>query len=166
MSDHLASLERTGLDPRWRVLPAGGAINIPTFVALVGPALDVTVLVDGAEFGSQRIQNLVKADLLAGSRLLTPGIATNAKNADIEDVFAESDYLNVYNAAFGKSLSHTVLTGNDGIVKRIERAAESFDHNKPARFLLHNRDTALASMSDETFDRFEALFVAINATLR
>lgn len=58
------------------------------------------------------------------------------------------------------------VKGKDRIVKRIERADEAFDHNKPARYLLHNRDTALGSVSDATLDRFEALFTAINNTLK
>ena len=35
---------RTALDEHWRVLPTGGAANIPAFVALMGQSLDVTVL--------------------------------------------------------------------------------------------------------------------------
>lgn len=164
MSDHLRSLERTALDDRWRLLPAGGATNIPTFVALVGPSLDVTVLVDGGELGNQKIQNLVKAGLLKDKRLLTP--AASPKDADIEDLFADDDYLALFNAAFGKSVSATALGGKDRVVKRIARADEEFDHNKPARHLLRHRDTALSALSEETLSRFEDLFTRINATLR
>ncbi len=60
LSDHLASLNRIRLDERWRILPAEGATSIPTFVTLVGPSLDVTVLVDGSAASSQKIRNLKK----------------------------------------------------------------------------------------------------------
>lgn len=166
MSDHLRAIDRTGLDERWRLLPAGGVTNVPTFVALIGPSLDVTVLVDGADIGSQKIQNLVKAGLLRDTRLLTPALAAPPKDADVEDLFADTDYLALYNEAFGKAVAKAALKGKDRIVKRIERADEAFDHNKPARHLLRNRDVVLESMSPETLDRFESLFKAINATLR
>ncbi len=44
---------RTGLDERWRVLPTGGASNIPAFVSLMGQNLDVTVLVDSGTEGGR-----------------------------------------------------------------------------------------------------------------
>ena len=165
LSDHLASVSRTHLDERWRILPAGGATNIPTFVALVGPSLDVTVLVDGAAATSQKIRNLMKRGLLHNKRLLTPNAATTTKDADIEDLFTDEDYLKLYNPDRDTNLKSSDLQGTDRITKRIERAAGKFDHNKPARYLLHNRNTLLSQLSETTLDRFEQLIVAINKTL-
>ncbi len=165
LSDHLASVSRAHLDERWRVLPAGGATNIPTFVALVGPSLDVTVLVDGAAATSQKIRNLMKRGLLHNKRLLTPNAATTTKDADIEDLFTDEDYLKLYNPDRDTNLKPSDLQGTDRLTKRIERAAGKFDHNKPARYLLHNRNTLLSQLSETTLDRFEKLIVAINNTL-
>jgi len=89
LPEHLAALGRTGLDPRWRILPAGGATNIPTFVSLVGPALDITVLDDGAEAAGQKVQNLVRSGLLRGARLITPEVASPVKHTETEDLFSE-----------------------------------------------------------------------------
>ena len=165
LSDHLASLDRAHLDERWRILPAGGATNIPTFVALVGPSLDVTVLVDGAAATSQKIRNLMTRGLLHNKRLLTPNTATTTRDADIEDLFTDEDYLKLYNPVGDTNLEPSDLQGTDRLTKRIERAAGGFDHNKPARYLLHNRDTLLSQLSETTLARFEELFVAINNTL-
>lgn len=165
LSDHLESLGRVGLDGRWRVLPAGGATNIPTFVALVGPALDVTVLADGAEAGGQKLGNLVRSGLLKDKRLVTPESASGTKDADIEDLFSDGDYLTMLNAALGTTLKAPALKGNDRLVKRVERATEPFDHNKPARYLLHNRSAVLPKLSETTLDRFEKLIQQINDTL-
>jgi hypothetical protein len=166
MSDHLRSLDRIGLDRRWRLLPAGGATNLPTFVALVGPSLDITVLVDDVELGNQKIQNLVKTGLLQDTRLLTPAVAAPLKEADMEDLFTDDDYLELFNAALGRSVSSSALKGRDRIVKRITRVDGEFDQNQPANHLLQNRDKIPYSFSDETLSRFEMLFFKVNATLR
>lgn len=165
MSEHLKSLDRTSLDDRWRILPAGGASNIPTFVALVGPALDVTVLADGAEANGQKLQNLTRGGMMKEKRLITPEAVSGVKEADIEDLFSDGDYLTLYREAFGTDLKASELKGKDRIVKRIERAMEPFDHNKSARHLLHNRDTLLPKFSAKTLDQFEALISEINGTL-
>ena len=165
MSDHLKSLGRTGLDMRWRILPAGGATNIPTFVALIGPSLDITVLVDGSEDRNQKIRNLITLGSLDDQRLITPAIASAVKNADIEDLFSVEDYLRLYNGAFSSTIDEMTLGGEDRIIKRLERAVESFDHNRPSNFLLYNRDTVAGDFNSSSCDRFEFLFEAINNTL-
>ena len=165
MSDCLKSNDRAGLNERWRILPAGGASNIPTFVTLVGRSLDVTVLVDGGQSSSQRIRNLIKAGLLDDKRLVTPNAGTSTKSADIEDLFTDGDYLMIFNGAHPTNLKVGEIKGDDRIAKRIERASDSFDHNAPARYLLENRSTVLPKFSKTTLDRFESLFVAINQTL-
>ena len=166
MSDWLKSKDRTGLDDRWRILPAGGASNIPTFVTLVGRSLDVTVLVDGGQSSSQRIRNLIEAGLLDDKRLVTPEAGSSTKSADIEDLFSDGDYLLIYNGAHQSNVKVSNLNGDDRIVKRIERAKDSFEHNAPARYLLENRAALLNRFSATTLDRFESLCVAINETLR
>ena len=166
MSDHLKSLDREGLDDRWRVLPAGGASNIPTFVTLVGPSLDVTVLVDGDQAGTQRIRNLIDAGLLDGKRLVTPESGSPTRHADIEDLFSNRDYLTLYNGAHESNVKVGDLEGDDRIVKRIERASGAFKHNAPARYVLEQRSEVLSKLYDATLERFEKLFIAINATLK
>ena len=162
MSDHLRGLDRTGLDERGRVLPAGGATNIPTFVSLVGPRLEVTVLVDGREASSQKIRKMIEAGLLDDKRLVTPDAVTGRRSSDVEDVFAEGDYLAIYNLSNSTTLSVDDLEGDDAITSRIGRASDDSDHNRPARYLLHHRDEVLVGLSPVTLDRFEALFKVIN----
>lgn len=164
ISEHLRVQGKDGLDERWRVLPAGGVSNVGTFVALAGPALPVTVLADGKEADSQKVQNLVQAQMLKEHRLVTPEVASTVKKADIEDVFTVDDYLTLYNAAFGMSLKDADLKGTDRIVKRIERTEGDFDHNKPARHLFHNPELC-EDLSDETLANFSTLIAALNGTL-
>jgi predicted ATP-dependent endonuclease of OLD family len=168
LSDHLADLGRQHLDARWRILPAGGASNIPTFVALVGRALDVTVLIDGSTKSSvAKITDLAAKGYLVNKRIFITDQFAGVKDSDVEDLFTPGDYLGLYNGAFGQSVKVADLNGTDRVISRISRfvGADFTDHGKPADYLLRNRDTVLAGLSAKTLDNFEALMVAINATL-
>jgi energy-coupling factor transporter ATP-binding protein EcfA2 len=158
---------RAGLDPRWSIMPLGGADVIPAFVALLGNHLDVTVVVDSRKEGHQKLNSLAKAGFLAEKRIITIGEITNSKMADIEDLFAKDDYLALYNAAFNKKIRAADLTGTDPIVQQIARAegVARYDHNAPAEVLLRERAKRVAALSEETLGAFEALFKHINGTL-
>jgi hypothetical protein len=167
LSRHLKAIGKAGLEERWRILPAGGSSNVPAFVTLVGRGLDVTVLVDSSTEGTGRIQAAISAGRLAAHRLVTVGEITGKRNGDVEDLFAEDDYLVLYNAAFAVSVSSTDLLPGDRIVKRIEAfTGSTFDHFLPAATLLRNQATLLAGLSADTLERFEKLAVRINSTLQ
>ncbi|MFQ8433222.1 AAA family ATPase [Amaricoccus sp. W119] len=158
---------REGLNPRWSIMPLGGADVIPAFVALLGNHLDVTVVVDARKEGHQKLTALAKAGFLAEKRIITIGEIANSKMADIEDLFAKDDYVALYNAAFGKKVKAADLTGTGPIVQQIARAegVGRYDHNAPAEVLLRERAKRVAALSAETLDAFEALFKRINGTL-
>jgi hypothetical protein len=72
----------------------------------------------------------------------------------------------LYNAAFSTELDASDLVGGDPIMKRIERKIGSeFDHRWPSTKLLRTKAEVFDSLSDNTRDRFQALFAKINATL-
>jgi predicted ATPase len=166
ISDHLRESGRKHLDERWRILPAGGAQNIPTFVALLGAHLDVSVLIDSGTQGAQRLTELGKRGLLDPNRLVTIGEVTGTKSADIEDVFAVDDYLAIYNAAFGQALAKADLPPGDRLVRRIaEKVGDDFDHGVPADYFLRHRDEILPKLSKATLGGFEKLFEKLDGTL-
>lgn len=165
LSDHLKAEKRTHLDPRWRLLPAGGAQNIPAFVALLGGHLEVTALIDSGTAGAQRLTDLGKRGLLDPQRLITIGEITGTKNADIEDLFDVDDYLSLFNGATGKKLKAADLPPGDRIVRRIAEKAGEFEHGDPADHLLRHRDEMLPQLSIHTLDGFEKLIERINRTL-
>lgn len=165
ISDHLKSLGRTSLDPRWTVMPVGGGEKIPTFVALLGAHLDVTVLVDASAKGNQRLGHMAAAGQLDAQRIVTPAQITGEKEGDIEDLFDLDDYLGLYNKAFGAALKAKDLKGDDPVVRRIERSAGEFSHNVPADLFLRSRDEILPTLSPTTLDRFEGLIEKLNSTL-
>jgi len=170
LSDYLDSLEEDHetLDDRWSIVPVGGADLVPTFVALLGNHLDVTVLVDAHQKGHQKLSNLADRGILASKRILTIGdVLLGRTEADVEDLFTEEDYLMIYNRAFNSDVCIDDLQGTDPVARRIARYRNEprFDHGRPADIFLRERDELLPKLSDETIQRFERLFVQVNATL-
>jgi hypothetical protein len=139
---------------------------MPAAVSVLGQQLDVTVVVDGGSHAPQKLTSLVGEGVLKSQRIITLGPIAGMKSADIEDLFDPEDYLAVYNAALGASLTPANLDqSDDRIVARITRAAGEFNQDDPSNWLLANRDSAIATLHATTLDRFELLFGAINATL-
>jgi predicted ATP-dependent endonuclease of OLD family len=167
LSSFLKEKGREGLDDKWSLVPVGGADLVPSFVALLGNHLEVTVLIDSRREGNQRLGKLVDGGILAKNRIIGVGEIVGSKLADIEDLFEPDEYLALYNKAFSASLRATDLIGSDPIVFRIARHinVERFDHGRPADILLRQRDTFLPSLTPNTLDRFEKLFKRVNATL-
>lgn len=62
LSDYLKEKKRIFLSESWSIVPAGGIDLIPTFVALLGHHLDVTVLIDAQKAGHQKLSNLASKD--------------------------------------------------------------------------------------------------------
>ena len=162
MSQLCAAAGRSRLDDGWRVLPAGGATNIATFVSLIGPRLDITVLADAGTKGMQRVTGMVDQGLLAGNRLVLASAAAS-RNADIEDLFSERDYLRLFNKTFGTSLKVSHLPEGDRIVKRLETKQGKFVHGEVAETLLRNHSDI--TFTNTTLDQFETLIDALNATM-
>ena len=162
MSAKCIATEREGLDPRWRVLPAGGATNIPTFVSLVGPHLDVTVLVDSDAKGVQRIRRMADSGLMDNSRIVFVDGVLSSSHGEIEDLFDEAEYLNLFSKAFGTNIDASALAKGDRITKRIEAANGHFDHGRVAQALLQHAEM---QFSDSTLDRFSKLIQLINETI-
>lgn len=166
LSRYLASKNMSHLDDDWRIMPAGSANNIPSFVALIGPAMEVSVLIDGGTDGAQRLQRAISAGRLTQQRLVEVSEITGSRNSDIEDIFTPDDYLMLYNGAFGRRTKTSSIGPGDRIVKRIsEKLPEKkYDHYKPAETLLRDQSTLLPKLSSETLERFAALFNRINGS--
>jgi len=166
LSEHLKSLGRVGLDERWSVIPVGGIDKVPTFVALLGNHLDITVVVDASVGGNQKLAEMAKRGYLKAKRVITPATATATGEADIEDLFDVTDYLGLINRVEGTSLTPSALQGTDPVVRRVERAlGHPFSHQRPADELLRGRDSILNALSAQTLDRFEKLISEVNGTL-
>jgi len=158
---------RESLNEKWSIVPVGGADLVPTFVALLGGKLDLTVMVDAKKGGHQKLNRLVNQRLLDGKRLITIGDIIRQPEADIEDLFTLKDYLILFNGAFKTEVTEEDLVGNDPVVRRIARyyGEDRFDHGRPADYFLRARAEILPILSVETLDNFERLFSKINRTM-
>jgi len=165
MSTNLGRLGRISLPANARLLPSGGATNIPTFLALLGGQLDVVVLLDG-NAQRQRIDNAIMSGKLNASRVFSVDKFVSVPGADIEDLFEPAEYLALYNATFARSLKAKDLKGSDRIVKRIARKeGREFDHGRVAAHFLMTQGTVIPALSAATIDRFEAVLGALSNAL-
>lgn len=165
VSRRLRELGREGVDERWRILPAGGSSNLPAFVSLLGRKVSVTVLLDSGTEGGGRVEAAVNANKIDNERIVLVSTVLGQKHADIEDLFTEGDYVELYNAAFDKSIRAEALPNHpERILKRLEELGEpKFDHWRPAAVLLRD-PSRVERLSEATLTNFEALAKRINAT--
>lgn len=166
MSDHLRSKGREGLDPRWVIAPVGGVDKIPTFIALLGGnQLNVAVVLDGAAGGSQKVNNMIDRGIINAEAIVPLASITEGKEADIEDMFDDTWYLALARQSGTASVPKAKLAQGERIVQRMEAVVGKFDHYRPAAQLLREQQDFLPRMSDDTLDRFEALFKQLNPLL-
>lgn len=179
MSQALKRAGRVCLDKRWTVTPARGLDRIASFVALLGAQkLGIAVLTDFAQKQKRAIEDLRKrsSDLLNQGRIFTADRYAGKPEADIEDILGDELFSHIVDSAYGLADGHKVpqTTGSGRILDHVERHfgllppdAPEFDHYTPAEHL--GRNPALidgAPGLDGALDRFERLFVDLNALLR
>lgn len=155
---------REALDERWRILPAGGASNVPAFVALLGQKVSVSVLLDSGTEGAGKVEAAMKANKIATKRVVFVGSVLEQRHSDIEDLFTAGDYLALYNEAFGKKHKVGDLPEHpDRVILRLETLDGKFDHWRPAEILLRDPGR-VEKLSQTSLSNFEALSKVINAT--
>ena len=166
MSDAVRRAGGVPLDPRWTLTPVGGLDKIPTFIALLGGSdLNVTVLMDVASGGNQKISGLVQRGLLEQRRLIPLTDITGTAEADIEDLFEPDWYLKLLHASgVGEVRAESLTSGR--IVKQAEAAlGKRYDHFQPANYLMRSTDGLIDEIGDAARQRFEALFARLNGLL-
>jgi predicted ATPase len=178
VSGLLEAKGRVGLDSRWTITPVGGAEKVPTFVALIGSQknLNLATLVDLQKSDRQMIENLYKRKLLKKSNVLTFADFTGAVEADIEDMFDPSFYLELVNKEYAQAPTSAITTADlaskaPRILLKLGAALKSkplkggtFSHYRPARYFAENVSTL--SVPSATLDRFEAAFTVVNGLLK
>lgn len=170
MTEHLTSLGRLGLDPRLSIIPVGGADNMPAFVALLGRRLKVSALIDGSSSNRKlaRVRAAALHNAVDEAHIVPVSEVSDdlPSNADVEDLFDETDYLRLYNWTFDAKLepSHLAST-SEPILKRLEGSVGQFDHALVAHALSDQRSEFFEKISQTTVERFEKLFKRLNGTV-
>jgi hypothetical protein len=179
MSALLAREGREGLSDKWTMTPVGGAGRVPIFVRLLTNqrGMLVATLIDIQEAHRETVEGLYKGKLLKKANVRTFADYTGTKEADIEDMFDESFYVDLVNSEY-KSALKSPLKPTDfsskapRILKRLEDHIEKsgiltgpFSHYRPARYFHENLDGLAKHLSDATKDRFEKAFKDLNGLL-
>ena len=125
----------------------------------------------------EQIENLYKRKLLRKQNVLTFADFTGNNEADIEDMFEPDFYLMLINGEYRKSLT-AELTANDlrvqspRILVKIAHHFEAhplkegtFNHYRPARYLVENMATLKDKIAAPTRERFESVFTLLNQLL-
>lgn len=167
------------LDPRWVIVPVGGADKLSTFVSLIGAnQMNVAVLMDVSKKDQQRVRELQKNGHLKNNALIEVGQFVGRDDADIEDIFAPRFYIKLVNGAYEKALTNKLLVKdltdqNPRITRRIETYFNAeqvggtgrFSHYRPAAYLQREQGTLLAQIDEATVERAEEMFKVLNGLL-
>jgi hypothetical protein len=166
LSRHLEEQGRMSLDDQWTVLPVGGLDKMPTFMALLSPQVYVVALHDVPKTVPKKLQNLVDRKIIDANQLLPLTEVTGGKEADIEDMFDETFYLQLLGESGTATVAKAEMKGTGRIIPRVEKAfGGKFSHYAPARHLAVHAGNLMPSAPAKTLDRFESLFKKLNERL-
>ena len=178
LGEMVASKGRVRLDPRWVVIPVGGADNLPTFASLLEENyVSVAVLMDVTPTNKERVERLNQHVLEAWRNPIKWVEVTRVRDADIEDLFEPGFYLKLVTEAYAAHLRSeltlkAITDSNPRIVRRIAAyfqtegtAGGRFDRYVPAAYLLQKHAAFQREIDDATIERAAALFERINSLL-
>jgi predicted ATPase len=153
------------------LVPSGGLSKLfPLASMLVGHEVEVVALLDGDEPGRRAGQKLVEK-LLGGDngRCVFIGDFTPGPQAELEDIFPESEYLAAVAEAYGQpSLSFGSEEASiTGVVEKVKALLERLGLGELEKWRVAQvlRDRILTDpgrVSAEVLDRAEAIFRAVN----
>ena len=173
LGDVAASTVGARLDPRWVLIPVGGAENVPTFISLLDEDhVTVGVLMDITPTKRDRIERITDR-----SNPIKWVEVTRIRDADLEDLFDPSFFLDLVNRAYADELPanltlKSISSSNPRIAARVASyfrstgiADGNFDRNRPAAYLLGEHAHLRNGIDDSTIERAAALFDRINKLL-
>lgn len=173
VSAHLESLGRVSLSADITIVPVGGLEKVATFVSLLrGNSLNVVCMLDSTvgQSASDKLQRLIQDKIIKEKKVLQySDYLASASEADVEDLFTEDDYLNLFNSAFDEhpDVSSNDLSGfaSERMVVRFNKhlGVRRFNHYRPANLL---SKTGADQLSEATLNNFEAIFEGINQAMK
>jgi predicted ATP-dependent endonuclease of OLD family len=171
MSGVLESEKRVGLKDGITIVPVGGLDKVASFISLLKASkLNIACLLDTFtdQAGKQRVEDLIRIKIIKEKNIRFFDEFASVKNeAEIEDMFAKSEYLVFFNTAFPehKDINASDIKDADKrIVPQITMiiGKDRYNHYRPANHLA-KKGVKAADFDSNTLDRFEALFKALNA---
>lgn len=183
LSDALRRRNRTGLDVRWTLCPAGGIDKIRPFVALfAGNALKIAILSDQAAGDRKKIEDLKRLDVLKAGYFYTMADFLKRAEADVEDMFEPDLFAALLNDTYHLTNAETLTaeklrqadSGTERLIKQAEaafrvmpEAISMLDHFAPAAWLIRNAKflDGKSALVTTTLKRAEDVFEVYNALL-
>ncbi len=171
LSNILESENRIGLKENITIVPVGGLDKVATFISLLRASnLNIFCLLDSFknQKGRQKLEDLVKQKIIKEKniRFYHEFVTTSNGQAEIEDLFEKTEYLDMFNKAFEE---YTDIKIEDldksitNIVNQINKAInkEHFNHYRPA-YKLVQMGVDASYFAEDTLTRFEIMFKEIN----
>lgn len=177
VSAYAAEKGRTALSAALTLTPAGGAQKVSYMVALLtSESLNVLVLLDTERDSKATKEELLKARLIRDQNVVFISEAFTAppSEADIEDLLDPTIYEGLVQESYASELKGKVLMLNANIprvAKRIEAGLAElgipFHKTRPTRLFLKKMASEPEKvLSDQSLERFEALFALVNSQLK
>ena len=170
MSEILESDNRTGLRNDISIVPAGGLDKIAKFVSLLkGSELEIVCLLDSYLDSQEKklAENVIDDKIIHKNKILFYDEFLDSFNkAELEDLFAKQDYLNLFNSAFKEFPDVRLSNLNQNKMQILDQINEylkidGFNHYRPA-YELAKTGITKDDLSLETLDNFEKVFAKIN----
>ena len=148
------------------IVPVGGADKVATFISLMrGNTLEMVCLLDTFtdQSAKKRLENMVTKNIINKNNILFYHNILERKFADVEDLFAISDYIKLYNGEFNKNYTENEFDEGESILCQLKEKNEGkdFNHYRPANYLAKN--VSVISLSEKTLENFENLFKMVNS---
>ncbi len=156
-SQQLRRRNRTALDRRWTICPAGGIEKIQSFVSLFSGGRSEVAVITGYDIADHKklLERLRRSQVVKAGRLLIFADALGLPEADVEDIFDPEVYLRIVNQAYQLPAADRLTTAKldaaapaaARLIKRVEAAFKflplnlpKFDRFTPADWLMRNPD--------------------------
>ncbi len=178
LGEAVASIGQMRLDPRWVVIPVGGADNLPTFISTLGENyVSVAVMMDVSTKNRVKLDHINRNAAVKRDNPIKWVEVAKVRTADIEDLFEPAFYLKLVNEAYSHELREPVTMKSitdanprivqrlDGYFRRQRIAGGRFDPYRPAALLLQEHSRLRGMISDPTIERAASLFERINSLL-
>lgn len=151
------------------IVPTGGLEKVATFISLLrGANLNIVCLLDSYSDpkGKAKMEKLIRDKIIHQKNIRYFDEFISQSKADFEDLFTKSDYLKLFNPAFGEFADISV----GDLDSRIERiilqvnqkiSRDNFNHYRPANQLA-KMGVDISFFEEETINNFEGMVKEIN----
>ena len=143
-----------------------------------GSKLHVAVLTDHGTGDKKKVREIRESDLLRDGHVFTADTFAEGtpSDADVEDILGRDAYLELVKKTYGLTAGQSIpkkkpANASERVVPEVEAqfqtlpgTVEEYDHFAPSRYLIEHPD-ALGSHKEDSVDRFEKLFTALNQLL-